>query len=192
MSSWNDLIGIEHAKRAIEVALAGKHSIRFVGAVSSQADNCRRYCVGQSLAAEHREPCACGWHGDPVRECTCSTDMIAKRQRALRYWSHRWDITVEIPTVDWHHVEGWIVGKRGESEESMLRRIDEMANHKSLLLNEASTALLKAAFRQLGLTIGQVRSILGVARTIANLSQEKKIRAAHLAEAIQYQPSRQA
>ena len=37
MIKLTDICGNEHAKRAIEVAVAGDHSIQFVGAFESQA-----------------------------------------------------------------------------------------------------------------------------------------------------------
>ena len=53
-------------------------------------------------------------------------------------------------------------------------------------LDAAGGSLLEAAFEKLGLSVATRNCILKVARTIADLAGSKAIRAAHLAEAIQY------
>lgn len=52
--------------------------------------------------------------------------------------------------------------------------------------DDAGRALLDAAFQRLGLSARALDRILKVARTIADLDGATAIRAAHLAEAIQY------
>jgi len=63
-------------------------------------------------------PCPCGYHGDPVKECTCSTTMITRYgkripslssgQAPARSWTAvrslslcEVDILVEVPRVDY-------------------------------------------------------------------------------------------
>jgi magnesium chelatase family protein len=55
-------------------------------------------------------------------------------------------------------------------------------------LDEASTALLRAAMAQLQLTARSFHRVLKISRTIADLSGAEVIRPAHLAEALQYRP----
>ena len=53
-------------------------------------------------------------------------------------------------------------------------------------LEDAAQALLDTAFDKLGLSARAVTRILKVSRTIADLSATERVRAAHVAEAIQY------
>lgn len=54
------------------------------------------------------------------------------------------------------------------------------------VLNDESKAILEQAFNKLGLSARAYGRILKVARTIADLSEEKDIKINHLTEAIQY------
>jgi predicted ATPase with chaperone activity len=33
------------------------------------------------IAAQN--PCPCGWHGDPVKECTCSMSTVSRYQKRI-------------------------------------------------------------------------------------------------------------
>jgi len=57
-------------------------------------------------------------------------------------------------------------------------------------LDEAGTALLRAAMAQMGLTARAFHRVLKLARTIADLAGAESIQPTHLAEAIQYRPRR--
>jgi len=59
-------------------------------------------------------------------------------------------------------------------------------------IDETGRQLLGAAMRQMGLSARAYHRVLKLARTIADLAGEERIHTAHLAEAIQYRPRRQA
>lgn len=190
---WSDLVGVEHAQRAIEVALAGKHSIRFTGPRLSQARNLAAYINthgdGMSTLAACDTPCPCGFYGDPTAACMCSVDEInAHRDRVFNpgIW---YDIEIEVPRVDWYKVLGYLTDKRRqETEEVMLKRVAEArpVEEVSEDLDDACLSLLKAAFVQLHMTLFQVKRTLAVAHTIARLAHADATHVTHLAEAIQY------
>jgi magnesium chelatase family protein len=59
-------------------------------------------------------------------------------------------------------------------------------------LDDAGRSLLRAAMKQLHMSARAYHRILKLARTIADLAGSDEIETAHLAEAIQYRPRRQA
>jgi magnesium chelatase family protein len=59
-------------------------------------------------------------------------------------------------------------------------------------LDDTSKALMRSAMNQLGMSARTFHRVLKLARTIADLAGAEQIQAAHLAEAIQYRPRRQA
>jgi predicted ATPase with chaperone activity len=76
---YADIIGNEHAKRATEVALAGRHSIAFIG--GAEAEALVAFCAGRGLTAFAIQRYPCGNYGHPVRECTCSPRQLTRLSR---------------------------------------------------------------------------------------------------------------
>ena len=70
----DDIAGQAHLRRAVAVALVGKHSITFIGVGASLPDALtvgrisRRY----GLTAYATTACMCGNTGDPYRACECT------------------------------------------------------------------------------------------------------------------------
>jgi magnesium chelatase family protein len=154
-------------------------------------------------------PCPCGYHGDPVKECSCSPSLISKYQKKISGpLLDRVDIHVEVPRVPFEKLSNQ---RLGESSAAVRQRVEmarvvqreRLAATNGLQTNadmgpaelrqfcavdETCSNLLKAAMRQLQLSARAYHRILKLARTIADLAQAKEIQASHVAEAIQYRP----
>ncbi len=151
-------------------------------------------------------PCKCGWYGDPSGRCTCTEAAVENyRSRISGPLLDRIDIIVEVPAVKFDELR-----RREEAEPSAkvkervnrARRIqnlrfgeetgmcnaamgpEEMRRYCDL--DEESAGLLQQAFDAFGLTARSYDRILKVARTVADLDGSEKIKAEHIAEAIQY------
>lgn len=188
----------EHVKRAAEVSLVGPHPISLIG-YGDTADALavagwvNAYVPGLAIVLR---PCPCGNQGDPLLACRCTPEAIrAYRARPDVAALLVADIVVEVPAC----LET-ISLRPGEPDERVLERVaaarprqikDERvdADCKPFvpqLLDAAAASLLRAAMRQLPLSGMRVRRLLRVAASIAKLADADEIRAAHVAEALQY------
>ena len=174
-------------------------------AVISRAGGTLRFPARFQLVCA-MNPCRCGWRGHPERRCTCSQ---RERERYAEKISgpllDRIDLHVTVPPVEYEAM------RRREAPEpsaEVKARVDaaRAVQAKRLAgsgaacnaqiapaqlgelcrLDAAGEALMKNAFRRMGLTARSHDRILRVARTIADLDGEADIGPAHLAEAIQY------
>ncbi|MFQ5456905.1 MAG: ATP-binding protein, partial [Myxococcota bacterium] len=151
-------------------------------------------------------PCPCGYLGDPARACRCSADEIRRyRGRISGPLLDRIDLHVEVSAVPWKELTD---DRSGDSSEVVRTRVDAARARQrarfarpGLTCNAAMSAqdvkrhchpqpeamaLLERALERLGLSARAYIRILKVARTIADLEDEKGIRTPHVAEAIQY------
>lgn len=146
-------------------------------------------------------PCPCGFHGDPTRECRCTGAII---QRYLGKISgpllDRIDLHIEVPAVPFQELRN---KDAGADSETMRQRVLD-ARHRQeargyvnamlppgplreiCALDPAGERTLEMAVRRLGLSARAHDRILKVARTIADLSGLEEIQAKHVAEAVQY------
>ena len=151
-------------------------------------------------------PCPCGFYGDPVKVCTCSSSQIVKyRSKISGPLLDRIDIHIEVPRVNCREVmekdsveNSFTIRKRIERarktqgerycEDSIFcnaqmtkKQIKEYCD-----INDNAKNLLYKAIEKLNLSARAYDRILKVARTIADLEQSEKIEISHLSEAIQY------
>jgi magnesium chelatase family protein len=150
-------------------------------------------------------PCPCGFHGDTIKECTCTPYQAQKyRNKISGPLLDRVDLQIEISRVDFNELQregeeedSYTVRKRVEkARQIQLERYQDVfsnnANMKASYikkyckLDKESKSLLKDAFIKLGLSARAHDRILKVARTIADLEGSENIKLYHLAEAIQY------
>jgi len=151
-------------------------------------------------------PCPCGYYGDPSKPCLCSAAQIIKYHKKISGpLMDRIDLHLEVPRLG---VEKLFEEKVAESSESIRKRVEKareiqrkrfkatnfMTNaemgpkeiKKFCEITKESEELLKEAINKFSLSVRAYHRILKVARTIADLALEEKIKPQHLAEAIQY------
>jgi magnesium chelatase family protein len=152
-------------------------------------------------------PCPCGYHNHPEKSCSCHPNAIQRYlQRISGPLLDRIDMHIEVSPVK--HQELKLV-QESEQSGAIRQRVMEARNlqieryaqssqihanaqmsrkdvAKFCQLDEAGNALLQLAMKKLGLSARAYDRILKVARTIADLDQEKHIMVKHLSEAIQY------
>jgi magnesium chelatase family protein len=153
-------------------------------------------------------PCPCGYYGDPIRECSCtSTAIIRYQKRISGPLLDRIDIHVEVPRIDYEKLadkrkaedSATIRGRVQAARERQLQRLSgtkltcnaEMGPAEVRDFCETDGAgekLLKAATQQLHLSARAYHRVLKLARTIADLAGCELVQANHIAEAIQYRP----
>ncbi|NLZ94143.1 MAG: YifB family Mg chelatase-like AAA ATPase [Firmicutes bacterium] len=151
-------------------------------------------------------PCPCGMLTDKETECVCTDRQIHNyRHKISGPLLDRLDIFVEVARLRYEEVAGRHTGEASADiakrvararKQQYLRFRKEGINYnaemlpqhldKYCTLDAAGRDLLRHAFSRLRLSARAYDRILKVARTIADLEEEKKILPAHLAEAISY------
>ena len=152
-------------------------------------------------------PCPCGYFGDPIKHCTCSSHQIRKyRTRISGPLLDRIDIQIEVPRLEYRELTN---RNRQEDASSVIRNRIEKArkmqqirfrgrsifsnsqmNRKDIeiycKLSEKGWNLLNLAIEKLRLSARAYDKILKLSRTIADLDLKEEINNSHVAEAIQY------
>jgi magnesium chelatase family protein len=151
-------------------------------------------------------PCPCGHAGNPLRDCRCTPDQIARyRGRLSGPLLDRIDLHVFVPRVEAATLtsaqppdaeSSTVV--RARVEAARARQLARAGKVNALLgtrelerdaaLDEASRALLLAAMNRLGLSARAYHRVLKVARTIADLAGVDAITVPQIAEALRYRP----
>jgi magnesium chelatase family protein len=182
---YNKIIRQEHAKRAIEIALSGNHSIKFIG--NDEAERLKQACDELGIEAITVKPCKCGNINDQEKDCLCRLFEIKNHQRSKKYRMPM-DITIEAPRITPTAYLEYEKGKKQESIDEVKKRIEETKDIKvaEKITDKQTLELLESALKQLSLSLNQINSLKKVARTIAKLDNSSEIKACHLAEALQY------
>ncbi|HKZ44339.1 MAG TPA: YifB family Mg chelatase-like AAA ATPase [Anaerolineales bacterium] len=152
-------------------------------------------------------PCPCGYFGDPIKPCTCSSMSITKYQKRISGpLLDRIDIHIDVPRVDYDKLSD---SRMGEKSANIQQRVETARDiqrmrfkespkvstnadmhlkeiRKFCVLNETCQALMRNAMTQLNLSARGYHRVLKLARTIADLAGSDEIGSTHLAEALQY------
>ncbi|MFT3902447.1 MAG: YifB family Mg chelatase-like AAA ATPase [Niabella sp.] len=152
-------------------------------------------------------PCPCGFHNHPERECTCPPGAVQKYLNKISGpLLDRIDLHVEVTPVPFSQLSTAAQEKDSATirerviaaRELQAERYKEHpgvycnAQMSSKMLKEICVIdtvgqnLLKAAMEKLNLSARAYDRILKVSRTIADLESSPNIKAEYLAEAIQY------
>lgn len=152
-------------------------------------------------------PCPCGFHNHPEKDCTCSAGMIQKYlARISGPLLDRIDIHIEVVPVKYDKLAATVTGDTSavirerviKARKIQAERFGNIAGiytnsqmtpalqRRFCHLNEAGSRLLKTAMDLRGLSARAYDRILKVARTIADLDGSENIEANHISEAINY------
>jgi magnesium chelatase family protein len=151
-------------------------------------------------------PCPCGYYGDPVKECKCSSGEISRYQKRISGpLLDRIDIFIEVPRVEYEKLTDDTLGESSEKVRARVEVARQIQQRRfegtKLMCNTEMTpievkefcrvdppaqSLLRTAMKQLHLTARAFHRVLKLARTIADLDGADIIKANHLAEALQY------
>jgi magnesium chelatase family protein len=172
----------------------------------SRANGHIRYPANFMLIAT-MNPCPCGYYGDPVKECVCtSTQILAYQKRLSGPLLDRIDLFLTVSrtsndvllqaqslTINQHRTEVSKIetAKNKQNERYKSSHIyngfltgNEVRRH--IALPPAGRSLLANAADKLNLSARSYFKIIKVARTIADLDDSTDILPEHMSEALRY------
>lgn len=175
------------ARRALEIAMAGHHSIALIGPRGAG----RHYLADSFPAANATvyDTCGCGNRLSLSFVCHCTPNALAVHYAVLAPALLETDMLVEVvqPTLrdmegpgmtrqDWEYLEARVADARARAVYVSTLNIAD----------DAAQRTRELAVRRLGLTCQQYAALMRVSRTIATLGHSEAIQAKHIAEAAQY------
>lgn len=150
-------------------------------------------------------PCPCGYLGHPKRPCRCLSPQIRRYQSKVSGpILDRIDLHVEVPVLPFEALSSDI---HAENSASILKRVlkcravqnERYGSERRLnvsmkaremreftKLDSPARRLMESAVKEMGFSARAYYKILKIARTIADLAEEKSVSSGHIAEAIQY------
>jgi len=179
---------------------------------STPRANCEHYMLVAAM-----NPCPCGYYGDPLKPCTCSSATVTRYQKRISGpLLDRIDIHVEVPRVDYEKLSDDRLGEPSANVQTRVEAAREIQRQRFkqgspmefesasdltcnsdmrpaevrryCQLDDTSQSLMRSAMNQMQLSARAYHRVLKLARTIADLAGELNITPQHLAEALQYRP----
>jgi magnesium chelatase family protein len=158
------------------------------------------------MLAAAMNPCQCGFHGDPLHECTCTPPLIQRYMaRISGPLLDRIDMHIQVPAVKYKELaqdekaeasadirERILAARRIQCQRLEPFRIYCNAQmtprtlRRFCKLDAESEKQMENAITKLGLSARAYDRILRVSRTMSDLEGQEKIQARHVSEAIQY------
>ncbi len=155
-------------------------------------------------------PCPCGYFGDPLNECSCSSNMVEKYKNKISGpMLDRIDINITVPSQNYEKIK--IGSQSSQSSFEIKKRVDkarkiqlERYKGSNILFNSMLTPsmlekychlgreeekIIQMAFDKLNLSTRSYHRILKLSRTIADLQGEENISSLHITQALQYRSS---
>jgi magnesium chelatase family protein len=153
-------------------------------------------------------PCPCGWHGHPLRDCDCSQERIRRYSgRISGPLLDRMDVHVEVPATRYDQ----LIGNEQQLTSSTMRERVCMARERQMhrsggravwnaalsgetlqrlsSLSATCQSHLRYFVDQKGMSARVYTRVLRIARTIADLDESEGIKETHLMEALSYRLS---
>jgi len=183
-----DLVGNECAKRAIEVALSGNHSIVLISTIDSQAYELLE--AAQQIAKDIDVPfngkvvtlCKCKAYANPSHECTCTAKSIVNHIKSILDTVENADMIIETTAP-----MSFETTKNNELDENVIKRIKAFDNSKRYEIANDATYLLEQSMKHIKFDSDKA---IRIANTIVNMDNATKIEARHICEAIQHSVNR--
>ena len=172
----------------------------------SRASSCLTYPASFLLIAA-MNPCPCGYFGDPMHDCHCSSTEIQRyMSRVSGPLLDRIDIHITVPSVKFKELSSETRGEKSitirervnaarriqlerfKAEKNMFcnAHMESCDIRKYCKIDDKSQSLLALAISKQGLSARAYDRILKVARTIADIAGTPGIEMGHVAEAIHY------
>lgn len=153
-----------------------------------------------------KNPCPCGFYGDPTKECTCTqTQILAYQKRISGPLLDRIDLTVNVARVPQKELLNVSTDQKTYSESATYRekiikarqiqQERQKAPNSSLSskkiveiaqMTDSAKKLLETAAEKLELSARSYFKIIRIARTIADLGMTTQVTEKEISEALQY------